>query len=124
MNLQGRNLQQGLTGSDVADLQSELSQLSYAIPATEQTATSFGAATLAAVQQFQTAQGLPSTGIVDAPTAAALSAVIVASTYVVQGFVTSPVSASVAGLTLQLVDKNVGSDYYLPAGTPATLGTT
>jgi Neuraminidase-like domain/Putative peptidoglycan binding domain/Salmonella virulence plasmid 28.1kDa A protein len=110
MTLAGRNLQQGLTGSDVGELQTQLAQLSYTVPGTEQQASSFGTGTLAAVQQFQTEQGLASNGIVDAATAAALTAAIAANTYVVTGTVSSPVSAAVAGLTVQLVDKNVGGD--------------
>lgn len=117
MTLQGRNLQQGLTGTDIAALQTALTQLSYAVPATETQASSFGAGTLAAVQQFQTSQGLPSTGVVDANTAAAITTIILAGTYVVSGKVTSPVSAGVAGLSLQLVDKNVGGDVNLATGT-------
>ena len=116
MTLQGRNLQQGLTGTDVAALQTELAQLSYIVPATETQASSFGTATLAAVQQFQSSQGLTSTGIVDANTAAALSTAILAITYVVRGNVTSPVSAGVAGLSVELVDKNVGGDVNLATG--------
>jgi hypothetical protein len=113
MTLQGRSLQQGLTGADVAQLQTELADLSYTIPAPDQTASSFGAGTLAAVQQFQTASGLPSTGIVDAATAAALTAAVRPDTYTVTGTVSSAVNAGVAGLSVQLVDKNVGGDVSL-----------
>src|ERR1700685_2631054 len=116
MILQGRNLQQGLTGTDVAQLQTELAQLSYTIPATESSASSFGTGTLATVQQFQTDQGLSSTGIVDAITAAALTAVLAGATYTVTGIVSSSVSAGISGLALQLVDKNVGRDVNLAAG--------
>jgi len=117
MNLQGRDLQHGLTGGDVAEVQAELNQLSYTIPAAEQQATNFGDGTLAAVKQFQADQALPTTGVVDAATAAALSAVIVGSSYVVSGVVSSPATASVAGLAVQLVDKNVGGDVSLASNT-------
>jgi peptidoglycan hydrolase-like protein with peptidoglycan-binding domain len=113
MTLQGRNLTEGITGADVADLQTELSQLSYPIPAVEQSGTSFGAGTLSAVQQFQTDQGLTSTGVVDSSTAAALSVAIRASKYTVTGIVTSSVNAGVGGLSVLLVDKNVGGDVNL-----------
>ena len=52
MNLQGRDLQHGLTGNDVASLQAELAQLSYSVPTQEQQASTFGDGTLAAVKQF------------------------------------------------------------------------
>jgi ABC toxin N-terminal region/Neuraminidase-like domain/Putative peptidoglycan binding domain len=113
MNLQGRDLQQGLSGSDVAELQAQLSTLSYTVPSSEQQATSFGAGTFAAVKQFQTDQGLPATGVIDSTTAAALTTVIVGNTYVVSGAVSSSVSASVVGLTVLLVDKSVGGDVSL-----------
>jgi Neuraminidase-like domain/Putative peptidoglycan binding domain/Salmonella virulence plasmid 28.1kDa A protein len=113
MTLQGRDLQEGMSGSDVAELQKELNSISYTVPAAESQASSFGAGTLAAVQKFQTAKGLPATGVVDAATAAALTAAVTAITYVISGRVSSPVSASVSGLTAQLVDKNVGGDLVL-----------
>src|ERR1039458_9298136 len=113
MNLQGRNLTQGLIGSDVAELQTELAQLSYAVPAAEQANSSFGPGTLASVQKFQTDQGLPPTGIVDAATAAALSTATRPNTYTVSGTVSSAVNAGVGGLNVVLVDKNVGGDVDL-----------
>jgi hypothetical protein len=57
MNLQGRNLQQGLTGDDVRLLHTELALLNFCIPDTER---------LAAIQQFQKQRTLPITGIVEA----------------------------------------------------------
>jgi pSer/pThr/pTyr-binding forkhead associated (FHA) protein len=74
MDLQGRDLRHGLTGDDVYVLQVELAVLGYAIPADEQASSLFGEVTFEAVRQFQAARGLPSTGIVDIATAAALSA--------------------------------------------------
>jgi peptidoglycan hydrolase-like protein with peptidoglycan-binding domain len=116
MNLQQRDLTVGLTGSDVATLHGELTQLGYSVPAQEQQASRFGSGTLAAVEQFLAAQGLPATGTVDAATAAALSTVITGSTYVVTGTVSSPNHAAVGALNLQLVDKNVGGDQTLTTG--------
>lgn len=53
MNLQGRNLQQGLTGADVSLLHTELALLNLPVPANEKAAALFGPGTLAAVQLFQ-----------------------------------------------------------------------
>ncbi len=122
MILSGRELKQGSSGADIGQLHSALAQLGYAVPAAEQQGSSFGAGTQAAVEQFQTAHSLPVTGVVDAATAAAMSAVIVASTYTATGTVTSPVRAGVGGLAVQLVDKNVGADTVLASGTTGADG--
>ena len=118
MILHGPNLTQGTTGADVAELHSELTQLGYSVPAAEQQASQFGTGTLAAVEQFQTTQGLAASGTVDAAMAAALTTVIAASTYTVTGTVSSPTTAGVGGLSVQLVDKNVGGDVAI--GTAVT----
>jgi peptidoglycan hydrolase-like protein with peptidoglycan-binding domain len=54
MDLQGHDLSKGLSGADVAELQKELDELGFGVPAPEQNVASFGAGTLAAVKQFQT----------------------------------------------------------------------
>lgn len=108
MILQGRNLTEGLSGADVGQLQTELTQLGYTIPPSESSAMQFGAGTLMAVEQFQTAQRLPASGIVDATTAQALTNAIAEITYTVTGVVTSPSMPSVGSLVVQLVDQNVG----------------
>jgi peptidoglycan hydrolase-like protein with peptidoglycan-binding domain len=117
MILQGRNLQQGLTGTDVLALQTELVQLGYAIPANEQQGSSFDQGTRDAVLQFQTAHGLAATGVVDATTAAALGDAVEAATYTVTGSVWSPTRAGIGGLGVQLVDKYVGADSPLARAT-------
>jgi hypothetical protein len=122
MNLEGRELQQGISGRDVTGLQTELSQLSYHVPEAERGESRFGAGTHAAVHQFQRDQQLPATGVVDAATASALSIAVLGSTYVVQGTVSSSVTASVMGLTVALVDKNIGGDVALASGTTAADG--
>ncbi len=110
MNLQGRNLIEGVTGADVGALQRELAQLGCAIPPAEAQATQFGAGTLAAVQKMQATKGLAATGVVDAATAEALTQLISECTYVVSGNVSSTTSLALGGLKVQLVDKNVGGD--------------
>jgi hypothetical protein len=113
MNLQGRNLTQGLAGPDVATLHRELSQLGFVVPPAEAQASQFGAGTLAAVEQLQAARGIPAKGVVDAATADALGAMVGAATFAVSGHVTCPVSAGLNGLSVRLVDKNVGGDVVL-----------
>jgi hypothetical protein len=119
MNLQGRNLQQGLTGDDVRLLHTELSLLSPAIPDSERSAAQFGPGTLAVVQQFQKQHNLTVTGIVDPATAAAINAAVNAQfppTSSVSGSVYSALSAGVGGLRVQLVDKSAGPDLLLALG--------
>jgi hypothetical protein len=116
MNLQGRNLTQGLSGTDVAELQKELGQLGYTIPATEQTGSSFGAGTLAAVEQFQTALNLTANGTVDTASATALTTAIADNTYAISGTVTSPTNVGTGTLAVQIVDKNVGGDVTVAQG--------
>ena len=122
MILQGRNLTQGLTGPDVTTLQAELTQLGFTVPAAEAQANQFGAGTLVAVQQAQTAAGVTATGTVDATTASALDTLLRASTYAVSGHVTSTVSVGTGGLSVRLVDKNVGGDVVLATATTDATG--
>ncbi len=111
------DLKTGVSGDDVRELHAELNSLGFGVPQGEQQGSSFGAATDAAVREFQIAQSLPVTGVVDPATAAALGSAILGSTYIVSGTVTSPLSAGVDGLAVTLVDKNVGGDVALASGT-------
>ena len=113
MILQGRNLTQGLSGPDVAALHGELTRLGYTIPPAELQASQFGPATLAALQQAQADKGAPTTTVVDASAADALTAFTRLWTFSVSGHVTSAVSAGLSGLGVRLVDKNVGGDVVL-----------
>jgi len=122
MNLQGRNLQQGLNGSDVADAQSELSKVGLTIPPAEQQASNFGQGTHDAVVQFQNDHSFAATGVIDTATAAALGAAVAAATYRVHGTVWSSVSAGVSGLQIQIIDKNVGADVTVASGATNELG--
>jgi hypothetical protein len=118
MPIPSRTLSLGLSGTDVRDTQTALTQLGYNIPAADRQALTFGQATHDAVASFQTAIGLPATGTVDAATATAIAAAVAEATYTAIGTVSSPSSAGVGGLTVTLVDKNVGGDVTL--GTTAT----
>src|SRR5713226_8009382 len=115
MNLQGRNLQQGLTGDDVRLLHTELALLNLAIPDNERSAAQFGPATLAVVQQFQRQHNLPASGIVDPATAAANAQF--PPKFSVSGRVYSAVSAGVGGLKIELLDKSAGPDLLLALAT-------
>jgi peptidoglycan hydrolase-like protein with peptidoglycan-binding domain len=77
MDLKGRNLQQGITGDDVRLLHIELLLLNLTISDDARASALFGAATLAAVQQFQR-QDMPPpiTGIIDSTTVAAINAAV------------------------------------------------
>src|SRR5580698_160597 len=102
-----RNLTPGVTGVDVAEMQSELVKLGHPLPVVEIQAQQVGPATLAAMQQIQAAQGLPPTPEVIEPAASqALNEVVQASTYTISGHVTSTTSLGLGGLKVQLVDKN------------------
>jgi hypothetical protein len=71
--LGGRTLSLGMRGEDVADLQSQLMALGYAIDITEQVGV-FGEATEKALRQYQTDMGLVEDGIAGAQTYASMSA--------------------------------------------------
>jgi peptidoglycan hydrolase-like protein with peptidoglycan-binding domain len=60
-----RTISTGLTGLDGADLQKRLVWLGFTVPAAEQQGSSFGQGTHDGTSQFQTAGGLPATGVVD-----------------------------------------------------------
>ena len=119
MNLQGRNLQQGLTGDDVRLLHSELTLLNLAIPDDERQSALFGPVTLRLIQNFQKTHNLPITGIVDAATAKTINSDVDAQhppTSTVSGRVYSSQRAGVGGLRIQAVDKNAGPDVPLAEG--------
>jgi hypothetical protein len=125
MNLQGRNLQQGLTGDDVRLLHSELGLLNLVIPETERLAALFGSVTLTVIQNFQKKHNFPVTGIVDAVTAKAINGDVDAlhpPTSSVSGRVYSQQRAGVGGLRIQVVDKNAGPDVLLAEGTTSDRG--
>jgi peptidoglycan DL-endopeptidase LytE len=66
----------GANGDDVAALHDALSQLQIQIPLSEVNRKFFGPATRQAIQPIQQQTGLPVSGIIDQPTASALSTAI------------------------------------------------
>ncbi|MHB8655043.1 MAG: neuraminidase-like domain-containing protein [Terriglobia bacterium] len=79
------NLSVGSSGSAVANLHKTLAKNGINVPAAEVSGQKFGPGTAQAVQQYQSKQGLPVTGAVDAATAAALAGITTASGAVVAG---------------------------------------
>jgi Neuraminidase-like domain/Putative peptidoglycan binding domain len=122
MILQGRNLTQGTSGADVAALHAQITLLGFTVPPAEVQANQFGVGTLAAVQQAQAASGIAATGTVDPTTASALDVLLRMATFAVTGNVTSAVSAGLNGLSVRLVDKNVGGDVILASATTGAAG--
>lgn len=113
MELQGRDLKRDMRGDDVALLQRELMLLGYAVPDVERRDSFFGDVTHQIVQRFQREHGTQVTGVVDAQTAHLINSRVNAETVTVEGRITSPTRASVAGLQVHIVDKNVGADVVL-----------
>jgi hypothetical protein len=111
------NLKLDQRGDDVRALHSELQLLGIAVPEGERQQGLFGPGTREAIVRFQTEQGLPATGIVDAATAAALETAVADTAYTVSGFVMSPDRAGVGGLRVRVVDRNVGEDVELAVAT-------
>jgi peptidoglycan hydrolase-like protein with peptidoglycan-binding domain len=107
MNLQGRNLQQGLTegltGDDVRLLHAELAQPNLVVPDEGRARAVFGPATVAVVQQFQKQHAIPITGVVDSAAPAAINAAMNAQfrpTSTASGGVYSALSADAGGLKI------------------------
>src|SRR5438128_2170235 len=122
MPLPTRVLSVGASGNDVAAMHDLLSKLGFSIPATDRRATKYGKGTQRAVAQFQAAHGLEATGTIDAATASALVNAVAEVTYAVSGTVSCRTSASVRGLSVRIVDKNVGGDVPFAATTTDARG--
>jgi peptidoglycan hydrolase-like protein with peptidoglycan-binding domain len=117
MGNQGPELKLNATGRDVEELHQQLEQAGQPVPPAEKLGAVFGPGTREAVIAVQKQHGLEATGIVDAPTASTIGAVAATGPfYLVQGTVTSPSSAAVGGLGVEIVDKNVGGDTSLASG--------
>lgn len=117
-----RDLKLDLHGDDVRALQDALEILGESVADAERQHSQFGQSTHDAVVRFQRANQLNPTGIVDAATAQAITAAVVASAYVVAGTVTSPDRAGVGGLRVVIVDRNVGEDVSLASTTTQRTG--
>jgi len=115
MNLQDRNLRQGLTGDDVRPLHTEPTLLDISIPDNERAGAPFGPATLAIIQQFQKRHYLTVTGIVGSAISAESSAQFPLP-FNVSGSVHSAQNAGAGGLRIQVVEKNVVPDLLLGFG--------
>ncbi len=113
---QKRNLSLRMQGADVTNLQKGLKMLGFTI---EDKEGFFGKSTKLAIQEFQKQHGLEPTGIADSKTAPLITAAAEApvgegiATFQVTGKVASRVSAGVAKLRIEIVDKGVGGDFNL-----------
>ena len=115
MKLQGRNLSIDLNGEDVKLLHNELKQLGYNILDEEVQKKLFGNSTQQVVLEFQKAEGLGTTGIVDAKTAKRINAKVDAQKpqkYLVRGRVIQSNGATdevLVGATIRAYDWDVNS---------------
>jgi hypothetical protein len=123
MKLQGRNLSIRMTGEDVKLLQSELAQLGYTIPADEVEKAFFGKVTRQVVLEFQKAEGLETTGIVDEKTAERINAKVDAKEpekYLVRGHITQSngtTSTALMGAAVRAYDWDVNGKNLLGEAT-------
>jgi peptidoglycan hydrolase-like protein with peptidoglycan-binding domain len=103
------NLQQSFVGGDDTRLlHTELALLNLAVPDAEGAVALFGLATLAAIQNFQKQRTLPTTGMVDPATAAAINAAVEAQfapASIVSSRVHSAVRARLGGFNILRTKK-------------------
>ncbi len=111
-----------ITELPVAEVQLNLRQLGYTVPTEERSKGELGPRSQAALKEFQSDNGLPATGEIDAATSQLMTIVIGEHTYVVTGSVITPALPGVAGITVALVDKNVGGDVQLDTTQTASDG--
>jgi hypothetical protein len=115
----------GLSGDDVALLHQELAQLGYEIGRTEERQQEFGATTRTAVAGFQRKQGLPTNGIVDEPSATALTQALQAlglGQHQVRGQVRQLGGQQLAGAVVKLFHVQLRREEELGSGSTDRTG--
>lgn len=123
MKLQGRDLRQGLSGSDVRLLHGELAQLGLVIPDDETSRSLFGARTAAAVSAFQGEHRIRATGIVDEATARAINDALralhpaVRTRLSVRGTVRTAEGRPASGVLVRAVDRDLRREAVLGEAT-------
>lgn len=140
MNFPGRNLSLGLSGEDVSQLHEDLISVGFPIPDDELDEGVFGEGTLEAIRVLQQRHQLEPSGVVDKRTASLLNSEVYANkshgslgappsprrqldpTCVVSGIVTSADRGRAAGITVTIVDRNVGADTDLMTATTDARG--
>src|SRR5690348_10366297 len=96
MKLQGRTLQVGMRGDDVAELHQELRRLGIEVTERELADKHFGVATAQAVGEFQRMRGLWQSAVVDEWTASALTEAVAAAPPLAVPVPVAPTPAAVA----------------------------
>ena len=110
MNLQGRNLSQGLRGEDVRLLHQELQQLGYTITDYELENDVYGSGTIDAVVRFQLRHNMQQTGVVDEETARRINAEVdgeLEQTYKVSGHVRLEDGKPLVGVLVHAFDRDM-----------------
>jgi peptidoglycan hydrolase-like protein with peptidoglycan-binding domain len=110
MNVVTFPLQLQMKSETVHDLHEGLSSLGFTIADEEKENQTFGSSTREAVAGFQRKYSLEPTGVVDERTAAVFNQLITSPVYTVDGTIASPDRVGVGGLTIHVVDRNVGTD--------------
>lgn len=109
MNIQGRELSQGMQGKDVLPFKATLAAFGLLDPVNTLAWDIFDAAMAAAVVAFQGANNLPSSGILDAQTARVISVRLAgANQFAVAGTVTDASGRPAAGLLARAFIPHVG----------------
>jgi len=119
MKLQGRDLSIKMQGEDVKLLHTELRQIGYTIPDEEVQQSVFGKGTRQVVLEFQKAERLETTGIVDEKTADRINAKVDAQKpekYLVRGHVTQSnetTTTAFSGATVRAYDWDRNNRNFL-----------
>src|SRR5215213_586616 len=123
LQLQGRDLQRGMTGADVATLQTALIQLGYRITDTELTGKFFGETTHDAVVNYQKKLRLVPNGIFEAKAAWLMDDDHEhPNKFIVLGQVFKADGSAFKDLTVEVYDKDLRSEELIKTDTTKTGG--
>ncbi|MCP4407030.1 MAG: hypothetical protein GY807_04590 [Gammaproteobacteria bacterium] len=122
MELQGRNLSEGMGGDDVKLLHQELQQLGYTISLDEVEQGLYDGDTIEAVMAFQQAHNLQQTGVVDEETAKRINAASQPESFVVRGKVRQADGRPLAGAIVHAFDRDMRYEQLLGQTTADAAG--